>query len=108
MIIRSYKLNSPAAARSRGAMHPEEREEANVRARMALVEIVRESRALVERSSHRGPVEGANGEKMRKIHAFHIPCTCSLFSSGAFSHFDRKSSSCSGQKWNAWNRNAII
>lgn len=45
-------------------MHPKEREEANVRARMALVEIVRESRALVERTSDRGSAKGANGERI--------------------------------------------
>lgn len=44
-------------------MHPKEREEANVRARMALVEIVRESRALVERPSDRRSAKGANGER---------------------------------------------
>lgn len=45
-------------------MHPKEREEANVRARMALVEIVRESRALVERPSDRRSAKGANGERI--------------------------------------------
>lgn len=44
-------------------MHPEKREEANVRAGVALVEIVCESRALVERSSDRRSAKGANGEK---------------------------------------------
>lgn len=44
-------------------MHPKEREEANVRARVALVEIVRESRALIERPSDRRSAKGANGER---------------------------------------------
>jgi len=44
-------------------MHPKERKEANVRARMALVEIVRESRALVERPSDRRSAKGSNGER---------------------------------------------
>lgn len=59
-------MNFFAAARSRGEVYPKEREEANVRARMALVEIVRESRALAERSSDRGSVKGANGEKKER------------------------------------------
>lgn len=62
-VKQNKKLNLLTVARSRSALHPKEREEANVRARMALVEIVRESRALVERSSDRRSAEGANGEK---------------------------------------------
>lgn len=62
-IVLNYISNIPAVTRSSGAMHPEEREEANVRAGMALVEIVRESSAPVERSSDRRSAEGANGEK---------------------------------------------
>jgi len=49
-------------------MHSKEREEANVRARMALVEIIRESRALVKCPSDRRSAKGANGEK----NIFHI------------------------------------
>lgn len=63
IISNDRKLIFPTAARSRSAMHPKEREEANVRARMALVEIVRESRAPVERSSDRRSTKSANGEK---------------------------------------------
>lgn len=43
-------------------MHPEEREETDVRAGVVLVEVVRESRTAVERSPHRGPAEGAHGK----------------------------------------------
>jgi hypothetical protein len=51
-----------SAPRFGGQVHPEEREETNVGARVALVEIVRESRTATERSPDRGPTEGENGE----------------------------------------------
>lgn len=71
------------AARSRSALHPEEREEADVRARMALVEIVRESRALVERSSDRGSAEGTNGEKKTVIYMYYMCVFLTVYLSAA-------------------------
>lgn len=52
-------------------MHPEEREETNVGAGMALVEIVRESGAAFERSPNRGPAQGENGESFSVVIIFH-------------------------------------
>ncbi|KAF7402627.1 hypothetical protein HZH66_004894 [Vespula vulgaris] len=49
-----------AAARPRGEMYSKERKEADVGARMAMVEIVRESRASLKCSSDRGSVKGEN------------------------------------------------
>lgn len=83
-ILTIIESNFHAVARSCSAMHPEEREEADVGARMALVEIVRESRALVERSSNRRSVESANGEK-KKCAVFSTTYYNLLFSSSLFS-----------------------
>lgn len=68
-------------------MHPKEREEANVRARMALVEIVCESRALVERPSDRRSAKGANGRREKYcpyntyiLHMIVVKCIYFFFS----------------------------
>lgn len=39
----------------------------DVRKRMALVEIIRESCTFIERSSDRGPIEGEDGENTPSI-----------------------------------------
>lgn len=48
-------------------MHTKECEEVDVRKRMALVEIIRESCTFIERPSNRGSIEGKDGEHMLSI-----------------------------------------
>lgn len=45
-------------------MYPEERKEVDVRKRMAMVEIIRESCTFIERSSDWGSVKGKDGENI--------------------------------------------
>lgn len=51
-------------------MHTKECEEVDVRKRMALVEIIRESCTFIERPSNRGSIEGKDGEHMLSIFTY--------------------------------------
>lgn len=51
-------------------MHTKECEEVDVRKRMALVEIIRESCTFIERPSNRGSIEGKDGERMLSIFTY--------------------------------------
>ena len=62
-----------AAARPGGEMHPAQRAEADVGARVALVAALRESRPAAQRPSYRGPAQSQNGEYTRHVRMFKFP-----------------------------------